>query len=188
VTAAAVIGMLIASRVFGYAEFLLVKQSLRAGLGSLLSNGPGNGKCHQLQIRLQGSADWSELWDAIISCAEELNLRAVCLDVNAPSLQEGYHARWGRLDDDEENPTLWRAEIPVGAEGRLVGRLLVVGPCGVESVYAKIAQVEKLVQRFGTRPAELNGRHHSPVPGPPGPHPPVPTPPETAPLSATPIE
>ena len=179
-TAAAVVGVLITGRVFGYAEFVLVKQTLLAHVGALWPSGRAAGRSEQLQVRLQGSADWSELWEAVTACAAQLELRVVRLDVNAPSLQEGYHARWGRLDDAEEDPAFWRAEIPVAAEGRPVGRLLLVGPCDVDAVHAKIEQVEKLVRHFGSRPPGRNGKHSPPLPAPHASPPPVPAPPETA--------
>jgi hypothetical protein len=150
--AGAVVSILIVTRVFGYAEFLLVKKSLAASVNSFWSK-PFNGRAHQIEVRLQGTADWKELWDAITTCADQLNLKIVRLDVNAPSLQEGYHARWER-DGDDEDPSLWRAEIPVGSNGHTVGRLLIAGQRDLEAVYAKVARMEELVGHFETAAKE----------------------------------
>src|SRR5262245_5353418 len=90
-TAAMVVGILIVSRVFGHAEFLLVKQSLLAHVGSWWGNGHTNGRSQQLQVRLQDSANWGALWHAMTTCATELNLKMIRLNVNAPSLHEGYY-------------------------------------------------------------------------------------------------
>src|SRR5262249_35566120 len=95
-TALAVVGILIATRLFGHAEFLLVKDRLIATAVSLLRV-RANGKAHQIEVRLQGSADWKELWGVLTTYAQQLNLTTVHLDVNVPLIHEGYHARWDRL-------------------------------------------------------------------------------------------
>ena len=145
VTAAAVIGILIVTRLFGYAEVMLVKERLRSLGGSLFVKGAPGG-VRQIEVRLQGSADWKELWQAVTARAAALELRQVRLDVNAPSLHEGYHARWDRGHDDVEAPHLWRAEIPLTARGLPVGRLEIVGGPDGAPVWTKIAAMTKAVE------------------------------------------
>jgi hypothetical protein len=108
---------------------MLSDQTLPSVLGYFagMRNRHAAGHVRQSAVRLQGSAAWEELWRNIISVAEQLQLKTVCLDVNAPALHEGYHARWGRLDSDIETPTYWRTEIPLVTNGQVVGRLEVVG-------------------------------------------------------------
>ncbi len=144
-TGLAVVAILIVTRLFGFAEMVLVHERLRALVVSLFQSGM-RGPTRQIEVRLQGSADWTELWDGIKTCAWELNLREVCLDVNAPSLHEGYHARWDRGLEEDETPQLWRAEIPLKVRGLLVGRLEVVGQPDEEPMWVKIAALSKALE------------------------------------------
>ena len=89
-------------------------------------------------IRLQGSADWEGLWESLMECADRMNLKSLRLSVNAPSLHEGYHAHWHCLED-EMNPSLWRAEVPLTAQGQTVGRLEIIGQRNHSSVWSTIA-------------------------------------------------
>jgi UDP-GlcNAc:undecaprenyl-phosphate GlcNAc-1-phosphate transferase len=100
----------------------------------------------QIEVRLQGSADWKELWNAITASAVELNLCQVRLDVNAPSLHEGYHARWDSGQEEGEVPHLWRAEIQLKVRGLAVGRLEVVGQPDDEPMWVKIAALTKALE------------------------------------------
>jgi UDP-GlcNAc:undecaprenyl-phosphate/decaprenyl-phosphate GlcNAc-1-phosphate transferase len=144
-TGLTVVGVLIATRLFGFAEMVLVKERLRS-LGGSLFQGGVRSPIRQIEVRLQGSADWKELWDAITASAWELNLRQVRLDVNAPSLHEGYHARWDRGQDEGEASHLWRAEIPLKVRGLAVGRLEVVGQPDDEPMWVKIAALTKALE------------------------------------------
>jgi UDP-GlcNAc:undecaprenyl-phosphate GlcNAc-1-phosphate transferase len=147
VTAAAVIGTLLLTRLFGHAEAVLVKERLVALTRSFLERGPA-APPRQLEVRLQGSADWRPLWLTLTSAASRLNLQQLRLDVNAPSLHEGYHARWERSGDDGERPRLWRAEIPLTARGLAVGRLEIAGHPDDQPVWVKIAAVTAVVAEF----------------------------------------
>src|SRR5204863_382463 len=80
---------------FGFAEFLLVKDHLSASAGALFRR-PWVLEPQQLEFHLQGSADWNRLWRELVLSAEEQNLGALCLDINAPAIQETYHASWTR--------------------------------------------------------------------------------------------
>ena len=53
-----VIGLLIVSRLFGHAEFILVRKQLTMFLRGLLRRRPTNGSYHT-EVRLQGTADWA---------------------------------------------------------------------------------------------------------------------------------
>ena len=104
------------------------------------------GQVHQHAVRLQGSADWNELWRIVTAYAEQMQFKTVCMDVNAPSLKEGYHARWGRVHSDQETPRYWRTEVPLSANGQTVGRLEVVGMRNGEPAGEPMAQVGKLIE------------------------------------------
>jgi UDP-GlcNAc:undecaprenyl-phosphate GlcNAc-1-phosphate transferase len=142
----AVVVILVVFRLFGHAEFLLIKERLLA-VAVALRYGNETGRVHQLEVRLQGSADWNELWRDLTTCAEQLNLKTVCLDVNAPAIHEGYHARWDRLQGADGDPAAyWRAEIPLHANGHVVGRLEFVALRDHETVWRKMAIVAKIVE------------------------------------------
>ncbi len=124
---------------------MLVKERLKSMGGSWFVKGASSAR--EIEVRLQGSADWKELWNAVTAHAAALNLRQVRLDVNAPSLHEAYHARWDHGHDDGEAPSLWRAEIPLTARGLPVGRLEIVGSPDREPVWVKIAALTDAVER-----------------------------------------
>ncbi len=140
-----VVGLLVVTRLFGHAEFLLIKERLLSVFFAV-RHGNEQGRVHQSTVRLQGSADLKDVWRHVIACAEELQLQAVCLDVNAPSLHEGYHARWGRVPADAETRSFWRAEIPLAVRGEIVGRLEFAGQHGGNAVGEKITAAARIVE------------------------------------------
>jgi UDP-GlcNAc:undecaprenyl-phosphate GlcNAc-1-phosphate transferase len=156
-TGLAVIATLVVTGLFGYAEALLVKERLLA-LGNALFRPRAAGVPRQIEVRLQGSAKWNELWDGLKATALEWNIDRLCLNVNAPALHEAYHARWDRSPDEGEVPTLWRAEIPLTARGQQVGCLEVAGPPDQQPVWKKIARFTEVLEAFsrslGAAPAE----------------------------------
>jgi UDP-GlcNAc:undecaprenyl-phosphate GlcNAc-1-phosphate transferase len=146
-TGLSVILTLILTRLFGHAEALLIKERLLALAGALFRPRSG-GEARQLEVRLQGSADWKEIWDRLIAGVEGLNICQLRLDVNAPALHEGYHARWDRAHDEGEALSLWRAEIPLTARGQPLGRLEVAGQPDQVPVWKKLAQLTDVVEAF----------------------------------------
>lgn len=149
-TALAVVGILIATRLFGYAEFLLVKERLRGTAASFLRM-RSEAQPQRIEIRLQGSTDWKDSWNALTAYASQIHLRMVRLDINAPSLHEGYHASWIAFDENsDDNAVLWRAEIPLVFAGQTAGRVEIVGPMDTEPVWKKVADFEKLVDHLSS--------------------------------------
>jgi len=141
-TALSIIATLIITRLFGYAEAMLIKGRILALLF------PTN-KVRHVEVRLPGSADWKTLWLALKVSAAELNLQKMLLDVNAPSLHEGYHARWDQMNRTaEDNAQWWYVEIPVAAGESAVGRMILSGKPDAQPVWAKIAAVMKVVEAF----------------------------------------
>jgi UDP-GlcNAc:undecaprenyl-phosphate GlcNAc-1-phosphate transferase len=141
-TAVAVIGVLIATRLFGFAEMMLIKQRL----SSLLHG--GRDEPRQIEVRLQGTTDWTRLWKALTDSAAQLDLKELRLDVNAPALHEGYHARWDRFSEDTESTSLWRAEIPLTVAGLAAGRLEIAGLTDQEPVWLKVATFARIVKEL----------------------------------------
>ena len=142
-TAASIIATLMLTKWFGYAEAQLIK-------GRLWSLVLPNHCPKQMEVRLQGTAGWDSLWDALKHRASGLNLSGMLLDVNAPFLHEGYHARWGQLSDGGGERPQWHVEIPMTVQGRAAGRLLLSGQPDAQPVWVKIAAVMLLIERFNS--------------------------------------
>ncbi len=160
ISAAAVVLTLAVTRLFGHTEFVLVQRRIISVVVSFLS--PPRREARQAALRLQGSADWSGLWARLADCAARLDLRSVCLNVNAPAIQEGYYAVWTRGDDGEEDEQeLWRAEIPLNACGQTVGRIEVRGRRDGQCVATKIAAVAHLVAEIEEAVSGLALRRHA---------------------------
>jgi UDP-GlcNAc:undecaprenyl-phosphate GlcNAc-1-phosphate transferase len=147
--AVTVVGILVVSRLFGHGELSLLSQRVRSLLLSFIGRKNADGS-KQSTVRLQGSLDWSELWCAVTELAQQLNLKAVCLDVNAPALHEGYHGRWDSAIEEAEEQIVWRADIPLTAGQHVIGRLEVVGYQDAEPVWMKIQTLSQMVQTFET--------------------------------------
>lgn len=147
-SAAAVVAILIATRLFGHAELMLVLKSCGALAKSVAGGSSTNG--HQVQVRLQGSVDWRDLWARLTDCATRLNLRSLVLDVNAPSVYEGYHARWFRTDAQRhsEDAEVWSADLPLSAHGKAVGRVTLTGFNDDLAVWRKMAVVAEVAEQI----------------------------------------
>ena len=123
ISALAVFHILIATRLFGHAEYEL----LRKRLAAKLFRPEAGGGPRRLEVRIQGSADWQSLWRDFTAWTQDLELKSLCLDINAPALHESYLGRWEREDDEPDDENAWRAQIPLKAAGHNLGRLEVVG-------------------------------------------------------------
>lgn len=124
VGALGVVATLLATRLFGQAEFHLVRKRVSLVLGALAGRtGDGSG----LAIQLQGSVNWDLVWADLTEAAGDASLQSLALDVNAPALHENYHARWDRALPTAPDSHWWRVEIPLFAQGQLLGRLAVTG-------------------------------------------------------------
>ena len=139
--------MLLSTRLFGHAELALVGQRL-VGLARSLLQGPPVGGPREVEMRLLGSLDWKELWHALVAHGQDLDLKQVRLDVNAPALNEGYHARWEVGPEESEAAGLWRAEFPLSAHGRVIGSLEVAGGRDERPIIEKMAALAQLIDEF----------------------------------------
>jgi UDP-GlcNAc:undecaprenyl-phosphate GlcNAc-1-phosphate transferase len=160
-SAIAVVLILVVSRLFGFAELQLLVKRFSTLFHSFLVTPAA----HEVQVRLQGSANWQELWGRLTVVAEQLRLRSVRLDVNAPAIHEGYHARWeSRLSSLEDG--LWRAEIPLSARGHLAGRLEIAGFRDEGAVWLKVAKMAALGEEIENVVSSLTAeREASPLIG-----------------------
>jgi len=122
-SAAAVALILLTTGLFGTAEVRLIRERTRAIYRSVVGR-----QAHvELAIRLQGSADWSEVWTRLVQAANELNLESVRLDVNSPAWHEAFHGRWDRRTTNSSGQDHWALEMPVLGHGQVIGRLTVAG-------------------------------------------------------------
>ena len=83
ITTVLTITMMIVTRMFGYSEFLLVKQHLVVLVSSLLTHRMTPNHHSSMEVRLNGSADWQALWLKLVEAADENELNALVLDVSA---------------------------------------------------------------------------------------------------------
>jgi UDP-GlcNAc:undecaprenyl-phosphate GlcNAc-1-phosphate transferase len=147
-TSFVVILSLVATRLFGYAEFKLFGRRVRALLGSLLHL-PHPDKPRQIEIHLYGNVDWSGLWQRVLDWEEVLHLCRLRLDVNAPAMGEDYHAHWYSCPIvNEEDEGLWLAQIPLTIQGRSIGKLEMSGRCNGEALGEILVVLSKMVQDF----------------------------------------
>ncbi len=152
VSASAVTAILVCTGLFGHVEIALLGKRLGA-LARRTFRGTRSGTGRETAFRLQGNLDWPQLWSLILERVHPLNLRRVRLDVNAPALNEGFHASWDRHLDEAQ--VTWRAEVPLFADGRTIGSIEVVGPWDGEPVWDKMARLARLLQTFDARIASL---------------------------------
>ncbi len=144
--------ILLSGGLFGAAEMRLIRERGRGMLKSLR----GQVAPVEMEVRLQGSADWAELWHQITGQAEELNLASVCLDVNAPVWHEGYHRRWARKGGDGDQLSVWRVELPLLGHGQLIGRLSVSGSRDQECIAEKLVAFSRIVERAESLASEIS--------------------------------
>jgi len=141
---------LISMRWFGYGEMLLIGDRLK-GLAASFVRSRGSLGPHHSAILLQGSGAWADQWATLTEAAEEMALKAMRLDINAPALHESYHGRWVNPCDEEDTEagdTSWNVAIPLLWRGQTVGRLEVSGGRDDQPVWQKIATLTKLVDEL----------------------------------------
>ena len=72
----------------------------------------------------------------------------VRLNVSMPAIHEGYHARWDCAHGQREDGNYWRTEIPLLAQGHIIGRVEIIGERDHEPVWKKIVSVLELLDDF----------------------------------------
>lgn len=146
VATATVAIFLVGMRWFGDAEVQLIADRLKSLFGSFLRFRSHDAPVES-EVRLQGNGSWSEVWADFTSAASDLNLKTIRLDINAPSLHEGYHARWVNPvnEHNEAGNSCWSVGIPLTFHDNTVGRLEVGGFHDERPVWEKIAVLTKVV-------------------------------------------
>jgi UDP-GlcNAc:undecaprenyl-phosphate GlcNAc-1-phosphate transferase len=145
-SAVVVVLILLVSGLFGSAEVRLIKERAAAVYRAAMRGGPHV----ELTVRLQGTGNWAEVWRRLVDQADELGLRSVRLDVNAPAWHEGFHGRWDRKSQAGDPLGTWRLELPVFGHGQLIGRLSVAGErtddAPVADQFARLAKTVAAVE------------------------------------------
>ncbi|MFO0944592.1 MAG: MraY family glycosyltransferase [Planctomycetota bacterium] len=152
-TVVVVIAALVSTGVFGHAEFMLLVTHGRNFLTSVfkpISKPAANSK--RINIQLQGSRNWEEIWDQLQHSAELLEFNSVKLDVNLPALHEGYHGAWHRTDKRIVQEECWMTVVPIVVNGRAIGRLEISGTRRPQaSVYGRMGQLADLLESIESR-------------------------------------
>jgi UDP-GlcNAc:undecaprenyl-phosphate GlcNAc-1-phosphate transferase len=143
-SAVIIMAILVAGGFFGAAELRLIRERVR----NLFREASGGGV--QMEVRLQGSADWTDVWKQITDTAEEFRFVAVTLDLNAPAWHEGYHRRWTRVGSPEDPLTGWHVDLPLMSQGQIIGRLSVIGNRDGESLVETLAALGKILEETET--------------------------------------
>jgi UDP-GlcNAc:undecaprenyl-phosphate/decaprenyl-phosphate GlcNAc-1-phosphate transferase len=141
-----VLGALVASRIFGFAELKLILHRAKRFGGSLMFRPKGSKNDSREQtVRLQGFRAWETLWLSITEFAEKHQLGCVCLDLNVPWLHEGFHAQWqkNKLPEAAER---WNTSLPVISKGRMLGRLEVMGPTQSYNFFETLGMLAELME------------------------------------------
>jgi UDP-GlcNAc:undecaprenyl-phosphate GlcNAc-1-phosphate transferase len=144
--ATGVLVVLVGSRVFGFAELMLVVRKCREFVHSMLV--PATKADHSVRhqaVRLQGTRNWEIVWETLTEFADKNGLCRVHLDLNAPWLHEGFHASWqrSRLPDRLER---WSTSLPIHSGGRVFGRLDIVGPVPAGRNFEVLNQLANILE------------------------------------------
>ena len=143
-----VAGILIISRLFGFAEVVLIKKRIGSLLVGLRSR-YREGRAREMTVRLQGSTDWDAVWHALIEIADRMELTKVCLNVNAPQVHENYHAKWDRPRAAANSEPLWQTSLPLTANGQAIGKLELAGRShGRNSMFESLSALEEVAKRI----------------------------------------
>ncbi len=114
-------------RVFGHTELLLAAVRGRSLLRSLFRPRPRDTTdAWDDVVHLQGTRQWGILWETVTESAARLGFVQLRLDLNVPTLGEGYHAHWSRPTNGDCSRQ-WRTDLPLIAGDRVVGYVKAVG-------------------------------------------------------------
>jgi UDP-GlcNAc:undecaprenyl-phosphate/decaprenyl-phosphate GlcNAc-1-phosphate transferase len=150
ISAGAVVGILVIARLFGRAEINLVHQRVK-GFAKGILQGRANSPVHEMAVNIHGSLPWKEFMESVALQSGPLNLQVINLDVNAPAINESYHAHWSVAGERGEEAGLWRTEIPLKLGDQCIGRLEIHGMRDDEPIWRKMSQIVEMVHAFEAR-------------------------------------
>ncbi len=140
-----VVGVLVATGLFGRGEFELVARRIRRLARSLITPRKAQppAACESA-VTLQGSGQWEDLWRSLTASAGKLALAQVHLDVNLPTQHEEFNAVW-ELQPAVPPHLCWRLEIPLVVDSQPAGRLTVLGLPNGRSACEEVGQLLELL-------------------------------------------
>lgn len=149
-----VILFLVAGRIFGFAEFQLLRNRARRFAGSFLVL-PKITQKPDDSVQLQGEYDWDEVWQTIKAFAEKHQLNRVRLDLNLPWLHEGFHGDWvNPVPAKSEVP--WNSKIPLISGRQNFGRIEVIGCPDRTELYPTLQGLAELVSELQNKLALIS--------------------------------
>ncbi len=127
VTVMAVIGILVSSRVFGYIELLHVGRHIRSLSRNWLTLRKQTVETPVFhdKVSLDESEEWDDVWMKLTQAAEKHQLIQLSMNVVLPYSGKQFHANWQR--PHWEKTKLWRTEIPLLSDERVVGKIVFLG-------------------------------------------------------------
>jgi UDP-GlcNAc:undecaprenyl-phosphate GlcNAc-1-phosphate transferase len=151
------LGSLVVSKLFGFAEFVLLYKRAERMLTSLLVR-PDHAErlVHEEVVQFQGTRNWDLIWHTLVEFAEKHSLSSVRMDLNMPWLHEGYHAEWQR---SELPPSMqrWALKFPLMLEGELYGGLEFTGKQQESETLLALAQLTELLDSLHSQMAAFVG-------------------------------
>lgn len=161
-----VVGVLVATGLFGRGEFELLARRIRRLARSLVTPRRAS---HPLicesAVQLQGSRHWGPLWQSLTESAGKLALAQVHLDVNLPTEHEEFNAVWERQPPVPDHHC-WRLEIPLVVDSQPAGRLTVLGLPNGRSPCEEVGQLLAVLGPIEHQLRNLSEPQHAP-PSPP---------------------
>jgi UDP-GlcNAc:undecaprenyl-phosphate GlcNAc-1-phosphate transferase len=157
VTAGGVVITLAAARVFGHAEVQLLASHFRTfARGAWRQVRPADASAVDRTdhaIQLQGRRQWHVLWTALREAAAVHRLGSLKLNINIPHLHESFYASW-RANDAAPAEGVWRISLPLNYGDRPIGRLLIEGRAGGDSL-AVMQHLIDYLEPLGSEVARL---------------------------------
>lgn len=131
-TTAAVLCLIVGSRLFGHHECSLFCERLKGFAVSLVTAVSPSGKTppksngSQRCTRFRGNREWDVLWQSLTEYAERFNLCRVQLNVCSPAISEEYHAVWSSHQEGIDFDC-WSIEVPLFCDHLRIGSIAIVG-------------------------------------------------------------
>ncbi|KAA1259791.1 WecA-like glycosyltransferase [Rubripirellula obstinata] len=169
-----VVGLLVATRTFGHAEFrLLLGKASHFASSFAITPASIKSKKYQSGILMQGAGAWETIWEPLVDFAKSHDMARVKIDLSLPWLHEGYHANWqsARLPEkasqlkiclplftqakiDPNSAQNENAQLPVGPvepNQILIGRLEIVAPADHSGVYDRFSDLVDHLAEMGVQ-------------------------------------
>jgi len=120
--------LFVVNRLFGYGEYLLVRDLMLDLSAGLVRFGRREVDHRENVVHVQGSKNWNVLW-ANLRRMVEPHVVQMKLDIDLPQVQEGFHARWKRSNFHDRSFACTQV-VPIVVEGHPIGRLELVALVG----------------------------------------------------------